>query len=235
MSEAAALPKLLVLEDEKNVGLTLVERLKKEKFQVIWATTVAQALAQVDREKFDLALLDVGLPDGSGFGVAEHLRKIQPAAAVIFLTAFGNPEDRVKGLELGAEDYIVKPFHLKELLLRIQNGLKRAQYLAVQSPTQPEKLTLGKAVFFLSRFQAEVGGEVISLTHKEVALLKLLLERRGEVVSRDEILNHVWSEEEFPSSRTVDNFIVRLRRLIEVNSDDPQVIKSVRGVGYQLI
>ena len=235
MTEATGTSKLLVVEDEKNVGLTLVERLRKENFQVNWATTAAQALAEVDQGKFDLALLDVGLPDGSGFAVADHLRTVQPQTAIIFLTAFGNPEDRVRGLELGAEDYVVKPFHLKELLLRIQNALKRAQYLAARNPTQPDHLTLGKATLFLNRFQAEVDGQTISLTHKEVALLRLLIERRGEVVSRDEILNHVWSEEEYPSSRTVDNFIVRIRRIVEVNSDDPKVIKSVRGVGYQLL
>lgn len=235
MAETGGASKLLVVEDEKNVGLTLVERLKKENFQVTWATTAAQALAEVDREKFDLALLDVGLPDGSGFSVADHLRTVQPQTAIIFLTAFGNPEDRVRGLELGAEDYVVKPFHLKELLLRIQNALKRAQYLAAQNPNQPDHLTLGKATLYLNRFQAEVAGQLVSLTHKEVALLRLLLERRGEVVSRDEILNHVWSEEEYPSSRTVDNFIVRIRRIVEINSDDPKIIKSVRGVGYQLL
>src|SRR6185369_5426896 len=105
--------KLLVVEDEKNVGLTLVERLKKENFQVTWVTTAQAANSEIDRQVFDLVLMDVGLPDGSGFDVASHLRQSQPATALIFLTAFGNPEDRVRGLELGAEDYIAKPFHLK--------------------------------------------------------------------------------------------------------------------------
>ncbi len=225
--------RLLVVEDEKNVGLTLVERLKKEKFQVTWATTAATAFAEIDRSEFDLALLDVGLPDGSGFDVAQRLRKKAPKTAIIFLTAFGNPEDRVHGLELGAEDYVVKPFHLKELILRIQNGLKRVQFLS--SSAAPESILLGKATLHFSQFLAEVDGETVSLTHKEVSLLQLLLERRGKVVSRDDILNHVWSVDEYPSSRTVDNFIMRLRRLIEVNSEDPQIIKSIRGVGYQLI
>jgi two-component system alkaline phosphatase synthesis response regulator PhoP len=224
--------RILVVEDEKNVGLTLVERLKREGFEVVWSMTAEDAELQITSRKFDLALMDVGLPDGSGFDVAAKLRKGQPAAAIIFLTAFGSPEDRVRGLELGAEDYVVKPFHLKELLLRVKNGLRRAHYLAGGDEGE---LTLGRATIRFSRFEAERDGEVFPLTHKESALLRLLVDRRGNVVSRDEILNHVWSEDEFPTPRTIDNFIMRLRRLIEVDPENPQVIRSVRGVGYQLV
>jgi two-component system, OmpR family, alkaline phosphatase synthesis response regulator PhoP len=234
-SNAEKLPKVLVVEDEKNVGLTLVERLRKENFEVTWATSAQEAQTEIEAQNFDLSLMDVGLPDGTGFGVAAFLRARHPQCAIIFLTAFGNPEDRVRGLELGAEDYIVKPFHLKELILRIQNGLKRAKFLAQSAPAQPEVVELGKAKVHLSRFQAEVDGQIVSLTHKEVALLQLLLERRGQVVSRDEILNQVWSENEFPTTRTVDNFILRLRKLVEPSPEEPQVIKSIRGVGYQLL
>jgi two-component system, OmpR family, alkaline phosphatase synthesis response regulator PhoP len=225
-------PRILLLEDEKNVGSTLVERLRKEGFEVVWASTCEEAELEIKARKFDLALLDVGLPDGSGFQVAKSVREQNRATAIIFLTAFGSPEDRVRGLELGAEDYIVKPFHLKELLLRVQNGLKRARYLS--SADESENLVLGKARVKFSSFEVEVDGKVQSLTHKECALLKLLVERRSHVVSRDEILNEVWPDDEFPSSRTVDNFIMRLRRLIEHDPENPQVIKSVRGIGYQL-
>ncbi len=223
--------KLLVVEDERNVGRTLVERLRKEGFEVAWASTAADADLEIASRKFDLALLDVGLPDRSGFEVAERLRAAQPSTAIIFLTAFGTPEDRIRGLELGAEDYVVKPFHLKELLLRVQNGLKRARYVAADLTTG-EAMQVGRARIDFAGFTAEVDGKTHSLTHKECALLKLLVERRGKVVSRDEILNHVWSEDEFPTSRTVDNFIMRLRRLIEENPEAPTVIRSVRGVGY---
>lgn len=223
--------RLLVVEDEKNVGLTLVERLRKEGFDVTWATTAEEALIEVSKRKFDLALLDVGLPDGSGFRVAQVLKEKSRSTAIIFLTAFGGPEDRIRGLELGAEDYVVKPFHLKELLLRIQNGLKRATYLAGGSDL--EGVQVGKAKLFFSKFEATVDGQAQSMTHKECALLKLLVSRQGKVVSRDEILNEVWSEEEFPSTRTVDNFIMRLRRLIQEDPENP-VIKSIRGVGYRL-
>lgn len=224
--------RLLVLEDEKNVGSTLVERLKQEGFDVYWAKTCEEALLEVQGRKFDLALLDVGLPDGSGFDVGEKIKNTHRGTAIIFLTAHGSPDDRVKGLELGAEDYIVKPFHLKELLLRVKNGLKRARFLISQSETDDTKV--GQALIRFSKFEAVVHGKTEPLTHKECALLKLLVEKRGHVVSRDEILNQVWSEDEFPSSRTVDNFILRLRRLIEKDPENPTVIKSIRGVGYQL-
>lgn len=227
--------KLLVVEDEKNVGLTLVERLRKEGFEVDWAQNAGAANVAIQERRFDLALMDVGLPDGSGFDVAQGLRKKNPGTAIIFLTAHAAPEDRIRGLELGAEDYVTKPFHLKELLLRIQNGLKRARYLAASLSDSAETVQVGRATIYFARFEAKVGAETHSLTHKESSLLKLLVDRKGKVVSRDEILNHVWSEDEYPSSRTVDNFIMRLRRLIEENPENPQVIKSIRGVGYQLI
>jgi DNA-binding response OmpR family regulator len=229
---AERVSQILLLEDERNVGSTLVERLTKEGFEIAWATSVREAQREIAQRQFDLALLDVGLPDGTGFDVAAQLRRDRPATALIFLTALGSPEDRIRGLELGAEDYVVKPFHLKELILRVNNGLKRARYLR-----SDDRVRIGRAEIDFSSFTAQVagGGESQTLTHKESALLKLLVERRGKVVSRDEILDHVWSVDEYPTSRTVDNFIVRLRRLVEVNPDEPQAIRSIRGVGYQLI
>lgn len=222
--------KILVVEDERNLGQTLVECLEREGYEAAWARSKAEAEAEISSRRFDLALLDVGLPDGSGFDVAAGLRKMQPGASIVFLTAMGAPEQRVHGLELGAEDYIVKPFHLKELLLRIHNVMRRALTLGAAQ----DGVKLGRAVINFSRYEAVVEGEATPLTQKETALLKLLVDRRGHVVSRDEILNFVWSEDEFPSSRTIDNFILRLRRLIERKPDEPELIRSVRGVGYQL-
>lgn len=222
--------RILLVEDERNVGSTLHEYLGQQGYEVEWVTTAAEARDHIQVRKFDLVLLDVGLPDGSGFDVASDARKARSAAAIIFLTAFGEPESRVQGLELGAEDYIVKPFHLKELLLRIQNGLKRRKYFQ----SVEGKITIGKAAVDFSNFTIESDGEINELTQKECALLKLLVERKGSVVSRDEILNQVWSENAFPSARTIDNFMVRLRRWIEEDPEDPKYIRSVRGVGYSL-
>src|SRR5690606_2298263 len=135
--------------------------------------------------------------------------------AILFLTAMGDPEHRIQGLEPGAEDYVTKPFHPQELLLRTQTAPKRATYFQQAQEDQDQVLQIGKAKVDCSRFQAEREGTAIPLSLKECSLLKLLVERRGKAVSRDDILNIVWSEEDFPSARTVDNFIVRLRRVVE--------------------
>lgn len=226
--------RILVVEDEVNVGRTLTERLSAEKYQVAWARSAGDALALEAQSPFDLALLDVGLPDQSGFQLAAALRRRHPQTAIVFLTAFGTPEDRVRGLELGAEDYIVKPFHFKELNLRLQNALRRATLLASAESRFEKPLQVGRARIDLKRMEARVDGESTPLTHKECAVLTLLLEKRGAVLGRDEILDRAWAEDEFPTPRTVDNFILRLRKLIELDPGEPRVIRSVRGVGYQL-
>jgi two-component system alkaline phosphatase synthesis response regulator PhoP len=226
--------RILVVEDEPNVGRTLTERLAAEGYNIEWAHNASEALTASSGPAFDLALLDVGLPDQSGFDLAATLRERHPRTAIVFLTAFGTPEDRVRGLELGAEDYIVKPFHYKELLLRIENALRRAKLLASAETRYERPLLVGRARIDLNRMEATAGDEKVSLTHKECAVLTLLLEKQGAVLARDEILDRAWAPDEFPTPRTVDNFIVRLRRLIEPDPAAPQVIRSVRGVGYQL-
>lgn len=226
--------RILVVEDEPNVGRTLTERLTTEGYQVKWAKSLAEGLAADSAGRWDLALLDVGLPDGSGFDLAAGLRRRHPQTAIVFVTAFGTPEDRVRGLELGAEDYVVKPFHFKELLLRIQNALRRAALLS-QGETRFERpVQVGRARIDLRRMEVQVDGETRTLTHKECAVLTLLLEKQGAVLARDEILDRAWAPDEFPTPRTVDNFIVRLRRMIEADPSEPRVIRSIRGVGYQL-
>ena len=225
---------LLVVEDERNVGETLAERLQGAGYRVTLADSAARARQAWRSEAPALALLDVGLPDGNGFALARELRGAAPQTAIIFLTAHGNPEERVRGLEIGADDYITKPFHFRELLLRIQNCLKRAQDLANLPGEVRGTLHIGRAQVDFERFSAVVDGEHHALTHKECAVLRLLASRVGKAVSRDEILDRAWSADEFPTSRTVDNFIVRLRRLVEVDAAEPRVIRSIRGVGYLL-
>jgi two-component system alkaline phosphatase synthesis response regulator PhoP len=226
--------RLLVVEDERNVAETLIERLRGAGYAVTRADSLAAARRVVGETAFALALLDVGLPDGSGFELARVLRERAPATAVVFLTAHASAEDRIRGLELGADDYVGKPFHFRELLLRIQNCLKRAQEL-VQLPGEMRgQFRIGRALVDFERFSATVDGDSQALTHKECAVLRLLSERVGKAVSRDEILDRAWSADEFPTSRTVDNFIVRLRKLVESDAADPRVIRSIRGVGYLL-
>lgn len=231
MSAAA---RILVVEDEVNVARTLTERLSTEGYDVAWARTAAEAEMQDANAAFDLVLLDVGLPDRPGFEVARTLRARHPKTAIVFLTAFGTPEDRVRGLQLGAEDYVVKPFHFKELKLRIQNALRLAALLASAESKYQKPLQIGRARIDLKRLEAAADGETFTLTHKEGALLSLLLEKQGGVLSRDEALERAWTRDEDPTTRTVDNFIVRLRKLIEPNPAEARVIRNVRGVGYQL-
>jgi two-component system alkaline phosphatase synthesis response regulator PhoP len=228
------LVRILVVEDERNVAETLAERLTASGYTVDRAATVARALELVKQQPPNLVLLDVGLPDGNGFDLARELRQRAPRAAIIFLTAQANPEDRVRGLEIGADDYVPKPFNFRELLLRVQNCLKRAQSLAQQAGEMPGVVTIGRARVDFERFAAEVEGNWQSLTHKECAVLRLLANKVGKAVSRDEILDVAWSPDEFPTSRTVDNFIVRLRKLVETDAAEPRLIRSIRGVGYLL-
>lgn len=225
---------LLVVEDDRNVGATLVERLRDAGYRVTLAETAARARQAWRTQAPQLVLLDVGLPDGNGFELASELRAAVPQAALVFLTAHGNPDQRVRGLELGADDYLTKPFHFRELLLRIQNCLKRAQDLAELPGEMRGVVRIGRARVDFERFSAEADGRTHALTHKECAVLRLLASRVGKAVSRDEILDRAWSADEFPTSRTVDNFIVRLRRLVEADSGEPQIIRSIRGVGYLL-
>jgi DNA-binding response OmpR family regulator len=228
------LTRILVVEDEVNVGRTLTERLSSEGYAITWARTGADALAASPDPPYALALLDVGLPDQSGFDLAAILRRRYPMTAIVFVTAFGTPDDRVRGLELGAEDYVVKPFNFKELHLRIQNALRRASLLAKAESRFEKPMQVGRARIDLKRMEARIGDTSVMLTHKECAVLSLLLEKQGAVLARDEILDRAWAEDEFPTPRTVDNFILRLRKLIEPDATDPHVIRSVRGVGYLL-
>jgi len=223
-----------MVEDERNVAETLGERLRSSGYEVTRADSTLAARRAIAESRFDLALLDVGLPDGNGFDLARVLHELAPATAIIFLTAHASPEDRVRGLSMGANDYVGKPFHFRELLLRIQNCLKRAQDLAQVPHEMQGQVRIGRALVDFERFSASVEGESRPLTHKECSVLRMLAERVGKAVSRDEILDRAWSADEFPTSRTVDNFIVRLRKLVESDPTDPRVIRSIRGVGYLL-
>jgi two-component system, OmpR family, alkaline phosphatase synthesis response regulator PhoP len=224
---------LLLVEDDSNVATTLTERLTRDGFAVTHAASVAAARQNIATHRFSIALLDVGLPDGEGYAIAEQLREVSPQTAVLFLTARSAPDERIRGLELGADDYLTKPFVYRELLLRVQNVQRRAGDLQKIEPAFHQPIRLGIAEVDFAAFTARSHGQLHRLTHKECAVLKLLAQRAGQVVSRDEILNSAWAPDEFPTARTVDNFILRLRKLVEPDPTDPRVIRSVRGVGYQ--
>lgn len=215
--------KILLVEDDTSLGETLKERLSKE-YQVSWAASIGEAwnIFQAERD-FDLVILDVGLPDGTGFELAKKIKEIS-SALFVFLTAQADAESRLTGFELGAEEYIPKPFHLKELLLRVKHVLD------AHAPAREftfETCTVNFTTMTVQKKSGEI--EYPSVT--DLKILQLLIEKSPRVLSRDEIMNEVWGVDKNPSHRTIDNIIVRLRQML--GSDGEKYIRSVRGVGYQ--
>lgn len=217
---------LLLLEDDSSLGATLQERLKKEGHTVEWCQNLKNAYEQLESRQFDLAILDVGLPDGSGFDLAEAIRK-KYKTPFIFMTAASDAENRLQGFELGAEEFIPKPFHLRELLLRVKHVLH--DHI---EETEVMQLT-DQTVDFSSMRVVKKTGQSFTLTQKENKILKILIQHSPNVISREKILDEVWGEDKYPTNRTVDNIILKLRQVL--GKEDGACIQSVRGVGYQWI
>lgn len=215
--------RLLLVEDDPSLGETLCERLEREEYSVTWVDTQEGAEQAIAKANFELIILDVGLPDGSGFEFARKVRDTR-GTPFIFVTAMNSAEHRLEGYEIGAEEYIPKPFHLKELLLRIRHVLS--------THPQVNEVQAGDRVIDLSaRSILLPNGEKEFLAAKDFQLLKLLIQSSPRVLSRDEILDQVWGEDKFPNHRTIDNSIVRLRQAL--GEEGARHIRSVRGVGYQ--
>ena len=215
--------KILLTEDDLSLGETLRERLIKEGYDVTWVETQADAERTFGEKPFDLVLLDVGLPDGSGFDLARTIRK-SSSVPLVFMTAMNTAEHRLEGYEIGAEEFIPKPFHLKELLLRVKHVLENH---AVKHTVSAGS----KTIDLDAQAVVSASGEREFLAARDFQLLKLLIDSAPKVLSRDEILDQVWGEDKFPNHRTVDNSIVRLRQAL--GDDGGKYIRSVRGVGYQ--
>ena len=223
---------ILLVEDEEHLSKTIQLNMELEGYAVTSANNGIEALKEFRKTNFDLILLDVMLPEINGFDVCEQIRKENTKVPILFLTAKGSGEDRVQGLKLGADDYLTKPFNLEELLLRVQILLRR------NNPTDKQKSIEkysfgGNEINFVTYNIIGVGGQKTEITKREIALLKLLIERKGEVVSREEILDDVWGKEAFPSSRTIDNYILAFRKYFEKNQKEPIHFHSIRGVGYK--
>lgn len=216
--------RILLVEDDRNLASTLVSFLREEGHEAVLARTLEEARQAWRGSQPECAILDVGLPDGSGFDLAAEIRA-ERDLPILFLTAWNTAEHRLRGYELGAAEFIPKPFHFRELSLRLRR-------VANQQVT-PERIELdgGGAIDLRSRSVAFPDGATEFLPRRDFELLKILLEKSPEVVSRDELLDRVWGQDQFPSNRTVDNVMVRLRRALR----DPgsRYIRSVRGVGYQ--
>lgn len=215
---------ILVVEDDTTLGTVLKERLLID-YEVEWVTTQAAALKQIESNVYDLVILDLGLPDGDGFTVARQLKTKGPLAPhFIFLTAQSDPESRLTGYELGAEEFIPKPFHLKELLMRVKHVL--------DAHVADQKIELETCSIDLQSFAVhQKSGNIEYPPVKDMMILKYLIEQSPRALSRDEIINKVWGLEKDLSPRTIDNAIARLRHVI--SDQEEKLIRSVRGVGYQ--
>lgn len=216
-------PKIFLLEDNKDLGKSLSEKFLESGFKALWFLNLAEAKKFDGFAEIDLFILDVGLSDGTGFEFAEWLHQNKFTQPIVFLTAMGSPEDRLRGYELGAEEYIPKPFLYKELELRINHVLENHSKNLIYE--FKDLLIDFEAMTFRWR-----NGEIIFPQTKDMLILKLLIQKSPQVISRDEILNEVWGMDDFPSERTVDNSIVRLRQSLK---DLQGCLKSVRGLGYQ--
>jgi two-component system, OmpR family, alkaline phosphatase synthesis response regulator PhoP len=223
--------KILIVEDNDNLGDTLVEYLQDIGHQALLAKSVTDARVAFNELLPTIVLMDIGLPDGSGLDLAKELRTIRKDFVLLFLSAQNDPDTKVQGFEAGADDYITKPFALKELLLRL-NKIQTAQNF---TDAAPEKISIGKLNIWFKKYEVQDGnGNIISLSQKENAILEMLYRNIENVCNRDKIIEYVWGEDKFPSNRTVDNYIVKLRKWAESDPDSSLHILSVRGIGYKL-
>jgi DNA-binding response OmpR family regulator len=221
---------ILIVEDEQNLGKTLSTYLSGLGHTCQWADHPRLAMEYFNEKKPDVVLMDIGLPEISGLELAKKMRK-KSNFVLLFLSAYNDPETKLEGLEIGADDYITKPFALKELTLRLERILK---FQNIQSGL-PEEISIGKLkIYFKSYRLIDAQGAQINLGQKECAILQLLYKNQNNVISREEIIDEIWGEEAYPSSRTVDNYIVGLRRWCESDKDGQMAIESIRGVGYKL-
>ena len=225
---------ILVVEDEQHMLMGLKDNLEFEGYKVDVAAEGNLALQKILQQKYDLVILDVMLPNVSGFDVCKRARKEGVQTPIIFLTAKSEEIDKVIGLETGGDDYITKPFSLRELLARVKAVLRRTQVIGSESDND-KQIQIGNLTINFDTYNASVNGQPEKLSAKEYEILKCLWRRKNAVVSRDTLLDDVWGYDYQPSSRTIDNFILKLRQKIENDPNNPQHIITVHGLGYKLI
>ena len=223
--------RILLVEDEESLAVGLEFNLNEEGYLVTWARDGRKALEFIESKSFDLIILDIMLPYHDGFEIAEIVRKDDPQLPILMLTARTGAKDKVKGLELGADDYLTKPFNLSELLLRVKGMLKRKRWYKEVSTDNPV-YNFGENRVNFENLNCENGRDEFRLTQKEAMVLKYLIENTGKVVSRKELLENVWQVSSEVETRTVDIFISRLRKYFEPDPSNPIYIKSIRSAGY---
>lgn len=225
--------RILLVEDEDHLLEAIKLNLEFEGYQVVTAMTGTKAVQMFKEGRYNLVILDVMLPEMNGFQVCEIIRLENSEVPILFLTAKNTTEDRIQGLKRGADDYLSKPFNLEELLLRV--GILVRRSIRNQAGfSSPFSVQIGdKKVDFQKYEYQDPQGKSYPLTKKETMLLKLLVEREGEVVSREMILDRVWNYDIYPSTRTIDNFISAFRKYFEKDPKDPEYFHSIRGIGYK--
>jgi DNA-binding response OmpR family regulator len=226
---------VLAIEDDPAILRGLADNLRFEGYDVITATDGETGYRLQQERKPDLILLDLMLPRMSGFEFCRKLRGEGIQTPVLMLTARSEEPDRVLGLDMGADDYVTKPFSVRELMARVRALLRRSQPGANGNPVLPDDLHFGGMDIDFRSYEARRNGEPVEMTRKEFAILRFLASRAGDVVTRDDLLNEVWGYESYPSSRTVDNHVAGLRAKLERDSSQPEHIKTVHGVGYKFV
>lgn len=221
--------RILIIEDEESILMALEDNLRLEGYEVASAEDGEKGLSMAGEQKFDLIILDIMLPKMDGFEVCKQLRKEGIGTPILMLTAKGQEIDKVLGLELGADDYVTKPFSPRELLARIKALLRRARQF--QQGTQSFKF--GDFEIDFGKYEAKKGGKIVYLTALEFSMLHFLIQNRDKVVSRDAILDEVWGRDVYIQPRTVDKHIGELRKKLEEDPSNPEFILGVRGVGYK--
>jgi two-component system, OmpR family, alkaline phosphatase synthesis response regulator PhoP len=224
---------ILLIEDEENLQDALRLNFEMEGYEVTSAYDGEEALKAIHNEYFDLIILDVMLPEIDGISVCENIRLSNSDIPILMLSAKNQSSDRVLGLKKGADDYLTKPFSLEELLIRVRILITKSQKISAKEPVA-EQYNFGKNLInFKSLECITKAGEQVALTKKEAMLLKLLIENKNEVVTREKILQSVWGYNVYPTTRTVDNFILNFRKYFEEDSRNPKYFHSVRGIGYK--
>jgi len=227
--------KILVVEDDPHILLGLEEVLKSDGFEVASCNRGDEALAAFSKHRPTLVVLDVMLPGLSGYDVCKQLRAKKITAPILMLTAKGQEIDKVVGLDLGADDYVTKPFGVRELLARIHALLRRGQGAISDKATSDAEFAIGSATINPKTFELRRGKTTEELTAKEMKLLQFFHSHTGEVLSRDRLLNEVWGYNYFGTTRTLDQVIVQLRKKLGDNGDEPKHLLTVHGVGYKLV
>jgi len=224
---------ILLVEDEENLQEALKLNLELEGYEVSCASDGAEALRKTENEFFDLIIMDIMLPEVDGISVTETIRLKQNEVPILIVSAKSSSADRVLGLKKGADDYLNKPFNLEELLLRVEKLIRKNKQLSHRSTVGDQYEFGSNKIDFRAQTATNFKGESIELSKKETMLLKLLVENKNEVVSREKILQTVWGYQVFPTTRTIDNFILNFRKYFEPESRNPRYFHSVRGVGYK--